>query len=102
MTLDGQGVLDAVHKFLTRYVVFPSEGAADAVVLWAVHAHALDAFDSTPRLALLSPEPGSGKSRTEEVLELLVPNPLHALNASTAAVFRSIEGEKPTLLFDEV
>jgi hypothetical protein len=99
---DGAVLLDDVHAFLTRFVAFPSPGAADAVVLWAAHAHALDAFDSTPRLALLSPEPGSGKSRTEEVLELLVCNPLHALNASTAAVFRSIEAGRPTLLFDEV
>lgn len=100
---DGGGsVFDDVHAFLTRFVAFPSPEAADAVTLWAAHAHALDAFDSTPRLALLSPEPGSGKSRTEEVLELLVPSPMHALNASTAAVFRSIEGERPTLLFDEV
>lgn len=99
----GGGVLDEVHAFLTRFVAFPSPEAAAAVTLWAAHAHALAAFDSTPRLALLSPEPGSGKSRTEEVLELLVPNPLHALNASTAAVFRSIGGEaRPTLLFDEV
>ncbi len=100
--MTGAALLNEIHEFITKFVVFPTMGAADAVTLWAAHAHALEAFDSTPRLALLSPEPGSGKSRTEEVLELLVPNPMHALSASTAAVFRSIEGEKPTLLFDEV
>ena len=46
-----------------------------AFVLWAAHAHVADAFESTPRLALLSPEPGSGKTRAQEVLELLVPRP---------------------------
>lgn len=101
-TTEGGNVFDDVHAFLTRFVIFPSPEAADAVTLWVAHAHALDAFDSTPRLAFLSPEPGSGKTRAEENLELLVPAPMHALNASTAAVFRSIEGERPTLLFDEV
>jgi len=36
------------------------------------------------------------------VLELLVPAPMNVLSASPAAVFRSIESERPTLLMDEV
>jgi hypothetical protein len=94
-------LLDDVHRFITDYVRFPSETAAHAVTLWAAHCHAPDSFESTPRVALLSPEPGSGKTRTLEVLELLTPRPMHALNASTAAIFRSIEKDRPTLLIDE-
>lgn len=95
-------LLDQVVAFLRRFVAFPSEHHADAVALWVAHAHVLDAFESTPRLALLSPEPASGKTRTLEVVELLVPNPMHALSASPAPIFRSIEEDRPTLLFDEV
>jgi hypothetical protein len=90
-----------VHAFISRFVAFPSEAAAVAVTLWAAHCHVPNSFESTPRIALLSPEPGSGKSRTLEVLELLTPRPLYALNASTAAIFRSIEKEQPTILLDE-
>lgn len=95
--------LDDVRAFLARFVAFPSDWSLNAVTLWAAHAHALDAFDSTPRLALLSPEPGSGKSRTLEVLELLVPRPMFTMNCSAAAMFRKIadpEG-RPTILLDE-
>jgi hypothetical protein len=98
---DPAALLEEVHEFLTRFVAFPSEAAAHAVTLWAAHCHAPDSFESTPRVALLSPEPGSGKTRTLEVLELLTPRPMHALNASTAAIFRSIEKDRPTLLIDE-
>ena len=56
-----------------RYVAFPSDEARAAVALWVVHCHAVEAFESTPRLALLSPEKGSGKTRTLEVLGLVVP-----------------------------
>ena len=98
---DGAALLDDVHGFIARFVAFPSEGAAHAVTLWAAHCHAPGSFDSTPRLALLSPEPGSGKTRVLEVLELLTPAPMHALNASVAAIFRSIEAARPTLLIDE-
>lgn len=98
---DGAALLDDVHKFTGRYVAFPSAAAAAAVTLWAAHSHAVTSFDSTPRVALLSPEPGSGKTRTLEVLELLTPRPMHALNATVAAIFRSIEAERPVLLIDE-
>jgi hypothetical protein len=97
-------VLNRVREFLTRYVVFPSEETAIAATLWTAHAHALQAFDSTPRLAFLSPEPGSGKSRALEVIATLVPRPMHAVNATPAALFRSVgdDGDSPTILFDEI
>lgn len=99
---DGAQLLDEVRGLLARFVAFPSEAAAVAVALWAAHAHLVYAGDNSPRLALLSPEPGSGKTRTLEVLELLVPAPMAVLSASAAAVFRSIDAEHPTLLLDEV
>ena len=63
--------LDSVHSFIARFVAFPSPHAAVACTLWAAHAHAMQAWESTPRLAFLSPEPGSGKSRALEIIELL-------------------------------
>ena len=94
-------LLDQVAAMLARYVAFPSPAARDAVTLWTAHAHAVTAFESTPRLALLSAEKGSGKTRTLEVLELLVPRPMHAVSATAAALFRAVEATQPTLLFDE-
>ncbi len=96
--------LDAVRDFLTEYVVFPDQHCEVATVLWCAHAHALDAFDSTPRLAFLSPEPGSGKSRALEVITTLVPHSMHAVNATPAALFRAVSDldNRPTILFDEI
>jgi len=96
------GLLDDVHAFLGRFVAYPSDHAHVAHTLWAAHAHAVDAFTTTPRLAFLSPEPESGKTRALEILELLTPNPLLALNVNPAPLFRLIESERPTLLLDEV
>lgn len=102
---EGWGVvgalLDHTEQILTQYVAFPEPHHAVAAALWVAHAHNLDAAESTPRLAGLSPEPGSGKTRLLEVLELLTPNALHTVNLSTAAMFRIIEKERPTLLLDE-
>jgi Protein of unknown function (DUF3631) len=98
---EGADLLDQVADFLAHYVAFPTPAARDAVTLWAAHCHQVAAFESTPRLALLSPEKGSGKTRCLEVLELLVPRAMHAVNATAAALFRAVEAHQPTLLFDE-
>ncbi|WP_330469349.1 DUF3631 domain-containing protein (plasmid) [Streptomyces longwoodensis] len=103
--IDGAALLDEVEAFHRRFNVFPSEAAYVAVVLWDAHAHLLDCFESTPRLAFLSPEPGSGKSRALEIVETLVPNPMAAVDASAAALFRAVagvDGKRPTILFDEI
>ncbi|WP_217197059.1 DUF3631 domain-containing protein [Streptomyces buecherae] len=104
-TLDGAALLDEIEAFHRRFNAFPTPSAYVAVVLWNAHTHLLDAFESTPRLAFLSPEPGSGKTRGLEICGTLVPQPMVAVNASPAALFRAVsgmEGGRPTILFDEI
>lgn len=100
----GACLLDEVAGFLARFVAFPSDAALTAVTLWIAHTHAIDSAESTPRIAFLSPEPASGKTRALEVSELLVPNPMHAVNATPAALFRAVKdlASRPTILFDEI
>jgi len=102
--IDGAALLDEVRAFLARFIAFPSLHSLIAVTLWAVHTHALAAFETTPRLALLSPEPGSGKTRAMEILELLVLRPLLTVNVTPAYLFRKVADEDgpPTLLYDEI
>lgn len=95
-------LLDGLDRLLARFVAFPSDHDRYAVAAWVLHCWTLDAFDSTPRLALLSPEKGSGKTRTLEVLELVVPNAKHTVNMSAAVLYRLVGGDDPvTLLMDE-
>ncbi|MET9412647.1 DUF3631 domain-containing protein [Streptomyces klenkii] len=102
--IDGAALLDEVEAFHRRFNVFPSEAAYIAVALWDAHAHLIDAFDGTARLAFLSPEPGSGKSRALEIVETLTPRAATTVNASPNALFRLVEASEgtPTLLFDEI
>jgi hypothetical protein len=93
-----------VETFLARFVAFPSEHALIAATLWTAHTHALDAFETSPRLAFLSPEPGSGKTRALEILELLTVRPLLTVNVTPAYLFRKVSDEAgpPTILYDEI
>ena len=69
----GAALLSDVEAFLSRFIVYPSEYERIAHTLWIAHPHGMQHWDSTPRIAFLSPEPGSGKTRALEASELLVP-----------------------------
>jgi hypothetical protein len=101
---DLAGLLSRVHDFLGMFVAYPSAHAQVAHALWVAHTHAMKAWDSTPRIAFLSPEPGSGKTRALEVSELLVPRPIEAVNATPAYLFRKVSDAAgpPTILYDEI
>ena len=97
----GDAVLFDVLDFFLAYVAFPSQEAAWAATLWAAHTHFAGHLETTPRLAVVSPEPQCGKTRLLEVFELLCSRPFNAVNTSVAAMFRLVESVHPTLLFDE-
>lgn len=95
-------LLEEVVATLDRWVVFPTEAARDTTALWVVHSHCADASFTTPRLAFLSPEPGSGKSRCLDVLQLLCRNPLVSTNTTVSALVHSAHSGNVTILLDEV
>jgi hypothetical protein len=94
-------LLGELHAALCRYVVFPSPHAADAVCLWVAATHAQPAWEHAPRLAVVSPLKRCGKSRLLDVVAETCHAPLITVNATIAAVVRSIGEDPPTLLVDE-
>lgn len=99
--IDGAALLDEVHAALIRYVILPSPQAADAVTLWIAATHAQPAWAHAPRLVIRGPEKRCGKSRLLDIVEALCRDPFITVNSSTAAVYRSISDDPPTLLVDE-
>jgi hypothetical protein len=97
---DGAALLDDVMTFALRFVAMTTHQAT-ATALWTAHAHAIEAAEATPYLAITSAEKRSGKSRLLETLGLVVPRALATANVSPAALFRVIAEETPTLLIDE-
>jgi hypothetical protein len=99
--VDGARLLGELRQAFTRYVVFPSSQAADAVTLWTAATHAQPAWEHAPRLAVVSPLKRCGKSRLLDVVAETCHGPLITINATIAAVVRSIGQDPPTLLVDE-
>lgn len=97
----GVTIINEIVAFVRRFVVL-TPVQADAIALWIAHSHAIDAADCTPYLAVTSAEKRSGKTRTFDVLELLVARPWRAITPTEAVTFRKIEKDQPTLLLDEI
>jgi hypothetical protein len=101
LDLSGAEVLDELEAFIRRYLIVPDEHCWVALVLWAAHTHAAEAFYVTPRLILDSAEPESGKTRVLELLALLCHRPKMTFNTTVAALYRRLQNSMLTLLLDE-
>ncbi|MDT0445047.1 DUF3631 domain-containing protein [Streptomyces sp. DSM 41886] len=99
---EGARVLTELRARIKRFVVMPSEEALTAVTLWVAATHLQPAWQHAPRLAVVGPAKRCGKSRLLDVVTETVHAPLITVNASAAAIFRSITDEDPpTFLVDE-
>jgi putative DNA primase/helicase len=98
--VDGAALLEETQATFNRFLALP-DGAAEALALWVLFAHAHDAFGVSPILALTSPEKRCGKTTTLSIVGALVPRPLSAANVTAATIYRAVEQYGPTLLIDE-
>lgn len=106
--IPGDQLLDLVRNaWLGHFARFPSPAALDAVTLWAAHCHMRDengmlVFRATPRLYLLSSEPGSGKSFVLELVGRIVPD-WYGLDLEPTApgLVHTISKEHATVTLDE-
>jgi hypothetical protein len=67
-----------------------------------MHTHAFNRYAVTPRLALVSPVRGCGKTTLLGMLARLCRLGRRFDNVSPAFLYRIIEAEQPTLLLDEI
>jgi len=98
--VDGDGLLVELAGVLKRYVVLPT-GGATATSLWSLYTYVHDASPISPYLGIVSPEKRCGKTTLLTVLGQQCLRPVPASNISPAALFRSVEEFRPTLIIDE-
>ena len=94
-------VLNAASALLSRFIAM-SEQERIAIVLWCAMTWVADNFDVVPYLFITSAEKRCGKSLLLDLIEALVRIGRSTTNISPAALFRMIDEQHPTLLFDEV
>jgi len=100
--------LNSLLHFVKRFVVLPNEEDYSVFTLWIAHTYFTNDLTTSPRLALLSPEYGCGKSRSLELLQALCFKGEKLDYCTRSYLMRQIEvireefGKSPTLLVDEV
>ena len=94
-------VLDLVMHLIELYIAIKDEDRL-AAALWFLHCYVFDRFSITPRLALLSPVRGCGKSTFLVLAESLVAEPYRSDNVTAAAIYHQLDlRPRTTLLLDE-
>jgi hypothetical protein len=99
--VDGDALLDEIRCHFRRYVVLP-EQADIALALWVLHTWVFQCFDITPYLCISSPTPRCGKTVLMTMLYWLCCRAKKTDSMSKAAIYRSVDSDKPTLVLDEV
>jgi len=98
--VDGAELLTELRGHFNRYLVLPKR--ADVVLaLWTLLTWVFDCFDITPYLAITSPTRRCGKTLLMTMLYWLCCRAKKNDSMSRAAIYRSVESERPTLLLDE-
>jgi hypothetical protein len=95
-------VLDVIFFTLKKYL-YLSDHELVAITLWILHSYTFDKFMTSPRLALLSPVRGCGKTTAIHTLVLLAHHPEKYDDMSAALLCRVVASARvpPTLLLDE-
>jgi hypothetical protein len=99
--VDGDALLRDITARLQAHIVMEPRQAI-AVSLWTLLAWAhAEAASHSPLLLVTSAEAGSGKTTLLNLVALMVPRGLTSVDASAAALYRSIELWQPTFVIDE-
>ena len=93
-------LLTDISNTLKRFVICSPE-TAHAATLWIAMTWFIEVITIAPLAIITAPEKRCGKSQLLFLLGRLVNRPLSASNITPAALFRSIDAWKPTLLIDE-
>ena len=80
-----------------------SDSAKHTITAWLVHVHAIEAFYTTPRLNITSPEAECGKTMLlVDVMAPLLVEPIVGVSITPAPLYRELLKRTPAILIDEL
>ena len=98
--VSGDRLATTLVAVVKAYLVLP-DAAAEVIALWVMHTWCVNAFTMSPRLAIVSPTKGCGKTTVLRLLNHIARRAKRAGSISPSALFRTIEQFQPTILLDE-
>jgi hypothetical protein len=98
--VDGSALLAQMVDIIQHHIILP-EGTPVPIAVWCLLTYCFDQFRILPILGVLSPQPRCGKSTLLEIIHGFTCRHILASGISSAAVFRTVEKYRPTLIIDE-
>jgi hypothetical protein len=94
-------IFNLIVQLLEQYIAVSSEERI-AIALWVLHTWVFHQFSHTPRLALLSPVRGCGKTLLLILIELLAAESFRSDNVTAPVIYHHLYSRpRSTLLLDE-
>jgi hypothetical protein len=90
-----------IETYLADYATLAHERYMLPLALWIVGTFLYLDFDAFPYLVITADTKRSGKTRLSELISFACSNPRNFAAMTGATMFRTIETEKPTIVFDE-
>lgn len=96
-----KNLIAQIEKYISDYVTLADSRYSLPIALWSIGTYCFEQFDAFPYLVITSSTKRSGKTRLSEMLSFHCSNPRPFAALTAATMFRCIESESPTLIFDE-
>lgn len=93
--------VNRIEHFIDKYVSLADTAYTLPLALWTMGTHIYQDFDAFPYLVITSLTKRSGKTRCSEIVSMLASAPRNSSALTGPSLFRLIEQEHPTLVFDE-
>jgi hypothetical protein len=90
-----------LRKFLSDYCHFAEQDIIQPLSLWIAGTYIYDMFDSFPYLVINAHVKRAGKTRCSELIGFTCSMPFNVAGATAASLFRIIQDNKPTIMWDE-
>lgn len=96
-----QNVIEKLAAWFQKYLSYGNTATPYVVALWVAATHVFEMFDSFPYLVITARVKRAGKTRQSECISFTCNMPATVSGATAAALYRMLEDDKPTLLWDE-
>jgi len=98
--IDPKQLFYDIRSVFQRFMWYPDDRIYSVSAFWVMMTYVFMVFDTTAYLTLTGTK-RAGKSRTLELIEALAFNAVKAGTISASQIFRAVELNRHTLLFDE-
>lgn len=101
MTTQRGTIISELEAYLSRYVVVSDPTIYTVIACWIVGTYIFQQFDVFPYLCITAPLKRCGKTTLSELVGFASSKPEPIAGATSAAIYRMIASNTPTLIIDE-